>query len=79
MSDISTIQYTFVPISVLDTKGHRTGHVHLYLMKNGRRYAILGHNKEHDNIASLGGFSNDGETLSETILRVYGRITWLYI
>jgi len=71
MSSHDNIVYTFAPIDVLSTTNHRTGHVHLYITREGRRYAILGHNREHDNLAVLGGFSNAGETLLETIQREF--------
>lgn len=59
--------YTLVDVSVLNTTSHITGHV--YLITNG--YVILGHNRHHNHIDSFGGYSEEGETLLETVKREF--------
>ena len=59
--------YTIVDPSVLNTKSHITGHV--YLITND--CVILGHNEKHNNVASFGGFNEEGETLLETLQREF--------
>ena len=50
------------------TRNHCTGHVYLLDINS---YMILGHNLNHDNVCSFGGFSNPEETLMETIIREF--------
>jgi ADP-ribose pyrophosphatase YjhB (NUDIX family) len=67
------ITYTEIDkIKILDTLSgteHCTGHVYLILKHCGEPHVLLGHNAEHNNICSFGGFSDNGESLLNTILR----------
>lgn len=71
------ITYTEIndPIEIattLNTTGHSTGHVYLIYKNKDESYnIILGHNEKYDNLASFGGFSEEGETLLQTICREF--------
>jgi len=65
------ISKSAIPELFTNTFDHCTGHVYLLFKKNGEYYVIVGHNKDHDNIASFGGFVAPGESLKTTILREY--------
>lgn len=78
---MTTNQYIQVDSSVLNTTEHCTGHIYLYTKYNGINHFIIGHNKEHNNGASLGGFKKlfnhlkIQETLLETICREFSEET----
>lgn len=60
---------------ILNSTGHCTGHVYLIFKDENKHDSthniILGHNEKHDNLASFGGFSEEGETLLQTICREF--------
>lgn len=66
-----SIQYTEVNQDALNINHHVTGHVYLFANIDGKVCVLLGHNKDHDNVASFGGFSDGNETVRETILREF--------
>lgn len=76
MTEISYTQLTCNYELLTTTRNHITGHVYLIFRDDQGNYqVILGHNEKHDNVASFGGFSEEGENLLQTICREYSEET----
>lgn len=69
-----SIKYEEVTPAALNLTNHITGHVYLFVKIGEKDFVILGHNEDHDNVASFGGFIERGEpkeTVRQTILREF--------
>lgn len=52
-----------------NVRDHCSGHVIVLMSIDDKLHIVLGHHSFYDALATFGGFSQEGETLMETILR----------